>query len=49
MKDAFKRLIRKGGEEKAGIFQENARSLVNGDPVTRFNERKIEKRIFSRY
>ena len=49
MKDAFKRLIRKGREEKAGIFQENARSLVNGDPVTRFNERKIEKRIFSRY
>ena len=29
--------------------EENARALVNGDPLVRFNERKVEKRLLSRY
>ncbi len=49
MSDAFKRLTRKRGEKKAHIFEENARALVNGDPLVRFNERKVEKRLLSRY
>ena len=49
MSAAFKRLTRKRGEKKARIFEENARALVNGDPLVRFNERKVEKRLLSRY
>ena len=49
MSDAFKRLTRKRGEKKAHIFEENARALVNGDPLVRFNEHKVEKRLLSGY
>lgn len=50
MSAAFKRLDKKMGTEYGIQFAENAKALVNGDNVARFNEQPIKKpRFFARY
>ncbi len=50
MNAAFKRLTREYNVEKAQTFEENAKALVNGDPVHQFRVSPIKKkRLFSKY
>lgn len=49
MSAAFKKLAREFGQERADAFEANAKAIVNGEPVERFTELPIKKRLFSKY
>ena len=50
MSDAFAKLKKKYGQRRSRLFDENAKALINGDPLIRFDETPIKKKkIFSAY
>ncbi len=50
MSAAFRRLTKEHGAEYADTFENNAKALVNGDPVQRFRQTPIKKkRFFAKY
>lgn len=50
MRDAFAKLKKKYGQRRSHLFNENARAIINGDPLIRLDESPIKKKkIFSAY
>ncbi|WP_125771772.1 tyrosine-protein phosphatase [Companilactobacillus furfuricola] len=43
MKEAFSKLANEEGQDKAKLFNENAKNIINGDDVVRMNSQKITK------
>lgn len=46
MGNAFAKLKKEYGQYRSSIFDSNAKALINGDPLIRFNETPIKKRKF---
>ena len=46
MSDAFAKLEKEYGTHRSHLFDENAKALINGDPLIRFDESPIKKRKF---
>lgn len=43
MKEAFSKLAAEEGQDKANLFNENAKNIINGDDVVHMNSQKVTK------